>query len=251
MLEASPAARTLDDAATRLLPIRLRGISFADGGRKLLDAIDLDIKAGSRTAILGPNGAGKSLLLRIIDGLVTPTAGSITFAGAPMTPAAGARLALVFQRPMLLRRSVGDNIRFVLGSLGRAEQNAEIARLLRDAKLSGLEQQPARLLSGGEQQRLALARARASRPLVLLLDEPTASLDPASAHGVEEIIRKTHDDDTKIVLVTHDLPLARRLADEVIFLHEGRVAEVAQAEAFFRGPTSREARAYLEGRLLA
>lgn len=167
-----------------------------------------------------------------------------------MTRAVSARLALVFQRPMLLRRSVADNIRFVLGDLDRAEQNATIARLLRDAKLSGLEQQPARLLSGGEQQRLALARARARAPLALLLDEPTASLDPASAYGVEEIIRKAHDDDTKIVLVTHDLAMARRIADEVIFLHEGRITEIAQAEAFFRGPSSREARAYLEGRLL-
>lgn len=250
MLEASPGARPLADGATRLLPIRLRGICFADRGRQLLDSIDLDITAGSRTVILGPNGAGKSLLLRIIDGLVAPSAGTITFAGAPMTRAVSARLALVFQRPMLLRRSVADNIRFVLGDLDRAEQNATIARLLRDAKLSGLEQQPARLLSGGEQQRLALARARARAPLALLLDEPTASLDPASAYGVEEIIRKAHDDDTKIVLVTHDLAMARRIADEVIFLHEGRITEIAQAEAFFRGPSSREARAYLEGRLL-
>ncbi|MEW5963357.1 MAG: ATP-binding cassette domain-containing protein [Pseudomonadota bacterium] len=250
MLDASPAATALADGAARLLPIRLRGICFADGGRQLLDSIDLDIAAGSRTVILGPNGSGKSLLLRIIDGLVAPTAGTITFAGAPPAPALYARQALVLQRPMLLRRSVADNIRFVLGHLGRAEQDDLIARLLSDAKLSGLERQPARLLSGGEQQRLALARARATAPLVLLLDEPTASLDPASAQGVEEIVRKAHEDDTKIILVTHDLALARRIADEVVFLHAGRIAEVARADAFFRSPLSKEARAYFEGRLL-
>jgi tungstate transport system ATP-binding protein len=250
MLEASSDGRALADRTTRLLPIRLGGIGFADGGRQLLHSIDLDIEAGSRTVILGPNGAGKSLLLRIIDGLVAPTAGTITFAGAPPSPALYARLALVLQRPMLLRRSVADNIRFVLGHLGRAEQDEVIARLLNDAMLSGLERQPARLLSGGEQQRLALARARARAPLVLLLDEPTASLDPASAYGVEEIVRKAHEDGTKIILVTHDLALARRIADEVVFLHAGRVAEIAPADAFFRSPTSQAARAYLEGRLL-
>lgn len=250
MLEAGLSARMLVDGGARLLPIRLRGIGFADGGRQLLDSIDLDIAAGSRTVILGPNGSGKSLLLRIIDGLVAPTAGTITFAGAPPAPALYARQSLVLQRPMLLRRSVADNIRFVLGHLGRGDQDDLIARLLSDAKLSGLERQPARLLSGGEQQRLALARARATAPLVLLLDEPTASLDPASAQGVEEIIRKAHEDDTKIILVTHDLALARRIADEVVFLHGGRIAEIARADAFFRSPLSKEARAYLEGRLL-
>jgi len=250
MLEASLATRKLQTAHVRMLPIRLDGVTYADRGRVLLDSIDLEIPPATRTVIIGPNGAGKSLLLRIINGLVAPTSGQITFAGAPATAALRARQALVFQRPTLLRRSVADNVRFVLRGLPRAEQQARTERLLVEAKLAQIAHQPARLLSGGEQQRLAMARARALAPLLMLLDEPTASLDPDSARGIVELIQAAHDDDTKIVVVTHDLALARHIADDVIFLADGRVCEVAPAARFFRGPASAPARAYVEGRML-
>lgn len=250
MLEATAESRQLQAAQPRLLPIRLSGIGFADRGRVLLDAVDLDIPASTRTVILGHNGAGKSLLLRIINGLVAPTSGTITFAGAPAGSAVFDRQALVFQRPTLLRRSVADNIRFVLPRLPRSEQDARLASLLAETKLAHLAHQPARLLSGGEQQRLAMARARARDPLLLLLDEPTASLDPRSARGVEALIQLAHDDGAKIILVTHDIALARHLADEVVFLDDGRVSEITPAEEFFRAPRSAAARAYLQGRIL-
>lgn len=250
MLEATQAGKELQAAGGRMLPMRLEQISYADRGRVLLDAVNLEITSGIRTVIMGPNGAGKSLLFRIINGLVQPTSGAITFAGQPASDVTRSRQALLFQRPTLLRRSVADNVRFVLRHLPRAEQQSRIDRLLSEAKLAAIAHQPARLLSGGEQQRLAMARARAIEPLLLLLDEPTASLDPSSARDILDLIEAAHEDDTKIVLVTHDIALARSVADEVIFLADGRVTEVTPASRFFSQPTSAQARAYLEGRML-
>jgi tungstate transport system ATP-binding protein len=153
---------------------------------------------------------------------------------------------------VLLRRSARANLAFALKARGvaGADAHARIDAALRQTGLARLADAPARALSFGEQQRLALARALALRPRVLFLDEPTANLDPAAAHLVEDLVRQAAADGVRIVMTTHDLNQARRLADEVIFLHRGRIKERAPAAAFFAGPENDLARAFLAGELL-
>lgn len=211
----------------------------------LLDGVDLTIgRPGVASVILGPNGAGKSVLLRVLNGLIAPDAGEARQSGGPIDAAARRRMALVFQKPVLLRRSVLANLRFVQKS------PQACADLLTRVGLADKAHQPARRLSGGEQQRLALARALANRPEILLLDEPTASLDPASALMIERVIAEERARGAAIILVTHDIAQARRLADDVVFLHRGRVLERAPAADFFAAPTTEPARAYLAGRIV-
>ena len=235
-----------------ILPLTTKGLTLSINGTVLLDSINLTIEADRRTVVLGPNGAGKSLLLRVLHGLMAPSAGDICWAGTPMDAAIRARQAMVFQRPALLRRSTLANIRFVLGRLKLTRRERE-ARAMAYLELAGLERfanLPARLLSGGEQQRLAIVRALALGPDILFLDEPTASLDPGATLAVETLIKTIHDSNTKIVLVTHDIGQARRLADDVIFLHMGRVLEHSPAEQFFAAPCSAAARAFIDGRIV-
>jgi tungstate transport system ATP-binding protein len=170
--------------------------------------------------------------------------------GRPVDAAVRRRQALVFQRPVLLRRSAAANLRFVLRLRDKASGRGRVLELLRQVGLDDQADQPARLLSGGEQQRLTLARALALEPDVLFLDEPTASLDPASTAAIETIVQGAHARGTKIVFVTHDLGQARRLADDVVFLNRGRLAEHSPADVFFDKPASEAARDYLAGRLI-
>ena len=232
-----------------ILPLTLDRVTYEAGGKRLIDGITLDILAGPRTVILGPNGAGKSLLLRLCHGLIRPTAGSLLWQGAPGT--AARKQAMVFQRPVMLRRSAAANIAYALKLRRRpaAERRARTAEVLERTGLAGLAEQPARALSGGEQQRLALARAWAIEPEVLFLDEPTANLDPGAVKAVEQLIAAIHAAGTKIVMTTHDLGQARRLADEILFMHRGRVLERRPAAAFFEQPATEEARAFIAGQL--
>jgi tungstate transport system ATP-binding protein len=232
------------------LPLELRGLAWEAGGERRIDGIDLDLAAGPRTVILGPNGAGKSLLLRLCHGLLAPSAGSINWRG-PAASEARTRQAMVFQRPVLLRRSAAANVDYALRVRGlrRGERRARVAAALARTGLSGRARQPARDLSIGEQQRLALARAWASEPELLFLDEPTASLDPAATHAVEAVIEAMHQAGCKIVMTTHDLGQARRVADEILFLHRGRILERQEAARFFDNPATEEAAAFLAGRL--
>jgi tungstate transport system ATP-binding protein len=234
-----------------ILPLDLDRVTYEAGGRPLVDRVSLRFAAGVPTVILGPNGAGKSLLLRLCHGLIRPTAGRVAWIGDEAERAQG-RQAMVFQRPVLLRRSVAANVDYALATRGvaRAERRARIAAVLRECGLSDLADRPARVLSGGEQQRLALARAWATRPEVLFMDEPTANLDPGATRAVEELARAIHAAGTKIVMTTHDLAQARRLAGEVVFLHKGQVVERAPADTFFAGPASADASAFLAGALL-
>ena len=233
-----------------LLPGRLIDLGYQVGGRQLLDRVNLTFTPNSRSIILGPNGAGKSLLLRLSHGLLSPSSGRIDW--QVPTDAATAQQALVFQKPVLLRRSVAANLDHALALKGIG---GEERRRRRDAALAhcGLARQagqPARLLSGGEQQRLALARVWALQPQVLFLDEPTASLDPSATRAVEELIQDLHHQGCKIIMTTHDLGQAHRLADEIIFLHQRRVRECSAAKDFFSQPSSPEGRAFLAGELL-
>jgi len=225
------------------------GLSYRVGDKNLVDGIDLTISSGTLTVVMGPNGAGKSLLLRLLHGLLTPTAGEVLWGGRPLDDGLRKRQAMVFQRPVLLRRSVSANIRFVLKLHGEATAERTV-EILREVGLVAQARQPARLLSGGEQQRLSLARALALRPRVLFLDEPTASLDPASTASIEAIVLRAHEQGTKVIFVTHDLGQAHRLADDVVFLNLGRLAEHTPARRFFEEPLSQAARDYLAGRLI-
>jgi tungstate transport system ATP-binding protein len=228
-----------------MLPLRAEAVNYSAGGVAILRDVSLTIAAGPPTLIIGPNGAGKSVLLRLLHGLLRPEAGRIL----PDLPIRG---AMVFQRPVLLRRSALANLRYPLALAGvpRAERRRRAVAALAQVGLGALAARPARRLSGGEQQRLALARAAALAPPVLFLDEPCASLDPAATRAVEEIVAGIAAAGCKIVMTTHDLGQARRLAGEVVFLHRGRVLECASAAAFFAGPANAEAAAFLQGELL-
>ena len=229
------------------------GLSFDSGGARPVDGIDFAIRPGDSVAVMGANGAGKSLLLRLLHGLIRPSAGEVLWRGRAPGREAREAQAMVFQRPVLLRRSVRANLRFALAARGiaGAEREARTDRALARARLAHLARRPARLLSAGEQQRLAIARALATAPELLFLDEPTASLDPASAQAVEVLIRDAHDDGVAIVLVTHDAGQARRLADSLVFLDRGRVAETGALPGALEAPRSEAARAWVEGRLYA
>lgn len=232
-------------------PKRLRcdGLQLELGCRTVVGPVSFDLPAWGTTAIIGPNGAGKSCLLRLVHGLIGATGGIVHWGENTAGDEARAAQAMVFQKPVLLRRSVRANLDYVLSGR-RADRHHAISELLAMVGLEALGASPARKLSGGEQQRLALARALAVKPSVLLLDEPTASLDPASVQIIESILHQQRDEGTKIILVTHDMGQARRLADDVVFMHRGQLVEQAEAESFFSTPKSEEARAYLAGDII-
>lgn len=216
------------------------------GGRPIIKDISCRVSPHGITAIMGANGAGKSMLLKVIAGLSQLTAGHVQihaqFAG---------KCALVFQKPVLLRRSVRANLAHALriARVAPAERRAKMQVLFDIAGLSGLESRPARSLSGGEQQRLQISRALAADPKLLLLDEPTGSLDPHATATIEALLRTTAAAGVKIVLVTHDVGQARRLADDVLFLHRGMLTERGRASEMLERPKSKAAAAYLEGKL--
>ncbi len=233
--------------SSTILPLEVRDLCLRFGDMAALDAVSFDLRPTGCTVILGPNGAGKSLLLKLLHGLIMPTSGRIEWGGSVPSDVTH-RQAMVFQKPILLRRSVSANIEFVLKARGR--KAADCNRLLDHVGLLHKARQPARLLSGGEAQRLALARALATEPEVLLLDEPTASLDPASVLAIEKIVSEASARGVRIVLVTHDIGQARRLADDVLFLSGGQVLEHAPADQFFPEPRCQAARDYLQGKLV-
>jgi len=233
-------------AALTTLPMIARDLVYEAGGERLIDGIGFELRAGGPTVLLGPNGAGKSLTLRMCHGLLRPTSGSIAWAAPP----AGTQ-SMVFQRPVLLRRSALANVGFALAVRGepRARRRERAMEALRRVGLATIAHRPARSLSAGEQQRLALARAWALVPQVLFLDEPTASLDPSATHAVEEVVHAIARSGTKLVMTTHDLGQARRFAESILFLHGGKLLEQGDAIGFFDRPQTPEARAFLRGEL--
>jgi len=229
-----------------ILPLMLDRVAY----REIIKPLTLDIGAGPSTIILGANGAGKSVLMRLMHGLLSPTSGSIFWKERDASRVRRLQ-AMVFQRPIMLRRSALANVVYALAVAGvpAAEREAMARAALAEVGLSQLAQRPARILSGGEQQRLALARAWALHPEVIFLDEPTASLDPSATREVEAVIRAFDAAGTKVVMATHNLGQARRLGDEVIYLHQGRVLERTSAERFFSQPATAEAAAFIKGEL--
>lgn len=231
-----------------MFPVRMQSVRFEPNGRTVLDGVELELGDEGITLVMGPNGAGKSVLLRTLCGLIEPSAGRIEWAGGPR-PERG--VMMVFQHPMMIRASVLENVSLGLKPLGvsRAERYRRAAEILERVALADRAQDSARHLSGGEQQRLALARAWLTRPRLLLLDEPTASLDPSATAEVERIIREIRTDGTRIVMTTHNLGQATRLGDEVIFISAGKVREHTPVQRFFARPASEEARLFIQGEL--
>ena len=233
-----------------MLPLELDELSYAVGEARIIRGISARIEAGPRTVILGPNGAGKSVLMRLCHGLLLPTSGRIVWRGA-RNGDVRRHQAMVFQRPVMLRRSALANVMYGLKLAGKSRSECEL-RAMDVLEVVGLAQhaaRPARVLSGGEQQRLALARAWALGPDVLFLDEPTANLDPSATQDIEHIINAIHASGTKIIMTTHNLGQARRLGDEILFLSNGRMMEHTPIDRFFREPASTEAAAFIKGEL--
>ncbi len=232
------------------LPLVLDGVSLQVGATTILDRLSLAITPGAPTLIVGPNGSGKTSLLRLLMGLAAPTAGRVSWGGR--TESKPVRRAILFQRPVMLRRTAAANVAYALAQAGtpRNERAVRVGVLLERVGLFDLAQRPARKLSGGEQQRLALARALARDPEILLLDEPTASLDPAATRAVEEIVLMAAQSGIKIVMASHDLGQVRRLAGEVMFMVRGSLRERAPAADFLDHPTTPEAAAFLRGDLV-
>ena len=231
-----------------MLPLVLDQVFFVANGRTIIDRVAIEIAAGPRTIILGPNGAGKSVLMRLCHGLLKPSAGRVEWRGARNDRG---RQAMVFQRPVMLRRSAVANVSYALKLAGVAPRERELrARdVLEAVGLAGITERPARVLSGGEQQRLAIARAWALGPEVLFLAEPTANLDPGATRDIEAIIGQIHASGTKIVMTTHNLGQARRLGDEILFLSQGRLVERSPVDQFFTKPASAEADAFIRREL--
>jgi tungstate transport system ATP-binding protein len=232
------------------LPLLLVNARIVAGATTILDDVTLTIAAGPPTVLIGPNGGGKTTLLRAAMGLIPLTGGRITWGGREA--ATPARRAIMFQRPTMLRRSTAGNLRYALAAadVPPAQRQHRAGELLTLVGLDGLGQRPARRLSGGEQQRLALARALARDPAILFLDEPTASLDPHATKAIEDIIRAVSARGVKVVMSTHDLGQAKRLAGDIVLLHRGRLIESGPADAFFAAPNTGEAKRFIAGELL-
>jgi tungstate transport system ATP-binding protein len=233
-----------------VLPLALENVCYVAGGRTIIDALSFEIGTGPRTVILGPNGAGKSVLMRLCHGLLAPTSGRIAWRGS-RNGGRPREQAMVFQRPVMLRRSALANVTYGLKLAGVARRERELRAhdVLDAVGLADIAHKPARVLSGGEQQRLALARAWALGPEVLFLDEPTANLDPGATRDIESIVGQIHASGTKIVMTTHNLGQARRLGDEILFMSAGRLVERAPVDRFFSQPGTAEAASFIRGEL--
>ena len=232
------------------LPIRFEEASYATGGVTILDRISLAFEYGQPTVVIGPNGSGKTTLLRLAMGLIRPAAGRVTWGGREHVPPI--HRAFVFQRPVMLRRSTAANVAYALAAadVPRDQHGTRTNELLALVGLEDLGARPARRLSGGEQQRLALARALAKEPQVLFLDEPTASLDPNATKAIEDIVHAVTLRGIKVVMSTHNLGEAKRLAGEIVLMHRGRIVETSPADEFFSTPKTEEARRFVAGELL-
>jgi tungstate transport system ATP-binding protein len=237
-------------AMTSDLPISLDNVAFRASDAAILSDVTLQFNPGAPTVLIGPNGSGKTTLLRIAMGLLAPSSGRVTWGGRAAVPPD--RRAIMFQRPVMLRRSAAANIEYALASanIPRERWKQQVDELLVLVGLSGMNERPARKLSGGEQQRLALARALARKPEVLFLDEPTAALDPYSTKAIEDVLRGVAAQNIKIIMSTHDLGEARRIAGDIIFMNRGRIVENSRASDFFQHPTTDDARRFIQGDLL-
>ena len=232
-----------------LTPIQFKDLSVILGQKIILDKINCKIKSNSITAVLGPNGAGKSIFLQTINGLFSVQSGRLTFNLMEINQEIRKQQAMVFQNPVLLRRTVIANLQFI-SNLRNKESNRLLKKILSKVGLEGYEKKPARLLSGGEKQRLSMARALIINPNLLLLDEPTANLDPYSLNLIEDLVLEENSIGKTIIFTTHDMSQAKRLATDVIFLNKGKVLEQTISKTFFKSPKTLEAQKYINGEIL-
>ena len=232
-----------------LTPIQFVDLSVVLGQKLILDKINCKIKSNSITAVLGPNGAGKSIFLQTINGLVSIQSGRLIFNSMQNNQEIREQQAMVFQTPVLLRRTVMANMQFV-SNLRNKKSNQLRKNLLDKVGLEGSEEKPARLLSGGEKQRLSMARALIVNPNLLLLDEPTANLDPYSLNLIEDLVLEENSIGKTVIFTTHDMSQAKRLATDVIFLNKGKVLEQTVSKTFFKKPKTFEAQKYINGEIL-
>ena len=239
-------------ATASILPLRFEGVGFTVDGRDLVRDLDLTVERGDTTVLLGPNGAGKSVLLRLAHGLLAPSRGRIAWAAGEGEASGRRRHAMVFQKPVMLRRSAQGNLTHALAAagVGWSARRAKAAETLERFRLGHLSTRPARLMSGGEQQRLAIARAWALDPELLFLDEPTSALDPAATRTIEEMLEGLKSEGRTLVMASHDLGQARRLATRIVLLNRGRIVESGPAAAFFARPRTEEAARFLDGELI-
>jgi tungstate transport system ATP-binding protein len=233
-----------------ILPLSVQGLCFEADGKSLLEDVSFTVPVGGITAIVGPNGAGKSLTLRLCHGLIMPTSGTVRWQAGGGAVAGRKRHAMVFQRPVMLRRSVKANLAHALAAVGTGDRPRRVTAALERFGLTDLAERPARLLSGGEQQRLAIARAWSLAPEILFLDEPSSQLDPGATRQIESIIAALAAEGMTILMSTHNLGQARRLSHRILFLNKGRLVEDTATGRFFAAPASREARAFIDGDLL-
>ncbi|MEM8656186.1 MAG: ATP-binding cassette domain-containing protein [Pseudomonadota bacterium] len=232
---------------TELFPLTLTGAETSRRGKRLVGPVDLSLDGQGLCVVMGPNGSGKTTLLRLMHGTARLTRGTVTWACA--TDHARPHQAFVFQQPVVLRRTVEENLTYPLSLRGVARKAAK-ARAQAWAKSVGLSEHLARramVLSGGEQQKLAIARALITDPALVFLDEPTASLDGRAMREIEAILLQAKADGTRLILSTHDMGQARRIADHVVFMLGGKVHEAGPAGAFFDMPQTEQARAFLKG----
>jgi tungstate transport system ATP-binding protein len=233
-----------------ILPLTITNLGFDAGSKTLLKDISFRLPKSGISAIIGPNGAGKSLLLRLMHGMMMPTHGQVTWNRAEGEIAGRKRHAMLFQNPVMLRRSVRANIRHALQAVGATDVATLTAAALERFGLTALAEQPARLLSGGEKQRVAIARAWVLEPELLFLDEPTSQLDPGATRQIEEIILGLAKDGMTVLMATHDLGQTKRLSQRILFMHQGRLLADANTSEFFNQPPTEQCRAFLAGELL-
>jgi len=233
-----------------ILPLRLTKATLHRRGKTLVGPVDMTLAPDGFTIVMGPNGAGKTSLLRLMHGLERPSSGRVEWALDEV--AARPRQAYVFQQPTLMRRTALDNVAYplIVHGMKRNAARERAAEALRGVGLADHITKQAWYLSGGERQKLALARALIRNPEILFLDEPCASLDGRAIHDIEHILMTAHAAGTRIVMITHDHGQAKRLAGDVVFVHHGRLHEAAQADAFFASPQTQEAHAFLKGDIL-
>ncbi len=230
-----------------ILPLTLENATAHMRGKKLVGPVSLTLAPTGFTMVIGPNGAGKTTLLRLMHGLQRCSGGAVRWA----LPAAQARdrQAFVFQSPIMMRRKVVDSLAYPLRlrGMGKAAALEKATSCAGNFGLTGLLESWAPLLSGGEKQKLSLARALIIEPEILFLDEPCANLDGRATREIEAILQQVQARGTRLVMSTHDMGQARRLAQDVIFMLHGKVHEQADVERFFTAPRTNEATAFING----
>ncbi|MBL4907469.1 MAG: ATP-binding cassette domain-containing protein [Sneathiella sp.] len=233
-----------------ILPLVVKDACVKKRGFQIVGPLNMQLSGEGCSIVIGPNGSGKTTFLRLMHGLEKASTGLVKWNGR--RPDIYARQSFVFQTPVVMRRSVHENIAYPLIIRGVKRRTAllEAEKWVTDVGLGSSAEKDANVLSGGEKQKLAIARALITKPDILFLDEPSTNLDGASTHDIEKLILKARDDGTRIVMATHDFGQARRLSTEIFFMYHGTIHEHAKNGDFFAGPKTKEAQAFIRGDIL-